>query len=127
MDSKKRIKKVLTVSAILLAVGVLYVLLCTYTSFRIPCLFRLITGFKCPGCGVTGMCLSLLKFDFESAFLHNRILTLMLPFGAVITACYLYRYIKSGEKMLGKSSRVIVFLMIAILLVFGIIRNIYGW
>lgn len=127
MTKRKRFEKVLTVSGILLAVGVLYAILCTYTSFRIPCLFRFLTGFKCPGCGVTGMCLSLLKFDFESAFLYNRILTLLMPFGAIIAACYVYRYIKSGEKMLSKSSRIIVILMIIILLVFGIIRNIYGW
>lgn len=127
MDRNKRIKKVLTVSVVVLTVGVIYTFLCVYTSFRIPCLFRFVTGFKCPGCGVSGMLLSLLRLDFKEAFLQNRVLLFMLPTGAVLTVQYIFRYIKSGEKMLTKPSRAVVISMIAVLAVFGVVRNIFGW
>jgi len=127
MDLHKRIKKVLTVSILLLTVGVIYTIVCFYTSFRVPCVFYLVTGLKCPGCGVTGMCLSLLKFDFQSAFLYNRVLFFMSPVGAVIAIHYIYRYIKYGDRMLTKPSRAVVIAMIIILLIFTVVRNILKW
>lgn len=127
MDRKRRIEKVLTVSGVLLTVGVVYTLLCVYTPFRVPCVFRLVTDLKCPGCGVTQMLLSLLRLDFKQAFLHNRVLIFMLPAGVSLTTEYIYRYVKTGTKMLTKTSRMAVCLMIAVLVIFGAVRNIFGW
>ncbi len=126
-DRKKRIRKVLTTGIVVSAVGVIYALICVYTPFRIPCMFRLVTGYKCPGCGVTGMALSILRFDFYEAFINNRAVLSMLPAGLIIGVHYIFRYIKNGEKMLSKPSRAVVITMTVILLAFGIVRNIFGW
>ena len=46
-------------------------------SFYIPCFFHKITGFYCPGCGITRMLLSLLHLDFYQAFRWNPFLFLL--------------------------------------------------
>ncbi len=53
--------------AFLLPAGGLYALFVHATGLMIPCPFRLITGLKCPGCGMTHMCMSLLRLDFKAA------------------------------------------------------------
>ena len=48
---RDRIKKVCIVSAAVISGGCAYAAFYRITGIGIPCLFRLITGFKCPGCG----------------------------------------------------------------------------
>ncbi len=73
------------------------------------------------------MLLSLLRFDFTSAFESNGAILVMLPVGVAIASLYVYRYIKYGDKLLTKPSRAIVIIMISVLLIFGVIRNFSGW
>ena len=40
---------------------------------------RLLTGLQCPGCGVTRMCLALLRLDVSGAWKANPVLLLLLP------------------------------------------------
>ena len=47
---KKRIVKVLGIYLILILTFVIYFIVNKYTGYFIPCLFREITGYKCPGC-----------------------------------------------------------------------------
>lgn len=49
------------------AAGMLYCIWLHCTGLGIPCLFYLWTGFKCPGCGITRMCLALLSGYPEKA------------------------------------------------------------
>ncbi len=35
------------------------------------CLFKMVTGFPCPGCGLTRAFLSILHFDFKASFFYN--------------------------------------------------------
>ncbi len=47
----------------------------------IPCLFRLATGIKCPGCGLTHAFAHLLKLEFSEAWEHNKLAFIVLPAG----------------------------------------------
>lgn len=44
-----------------------------------PCLIRVITGFPCPGCGLTRATFALLVFDFKGAFFFNPMVFLVWP------------------------------------------------
>ena len=45
-------KKILIIYGAIFGVGVLYAFLILHTPFRIPCLFREVTGLQCPGCRI---------------------------------------------------------------------------
>ena len=121
---KKRIIKVITVSASLVFVGCAYAFLNVNLDFSIPCIFKLITGLECPGCGVTRMCISLLKLDFKSAFQYNPVIFCMLPIGAVMFINGIRRYILCGVNKISKAENNLMILMIIVLVIYGIIRNI---
>jgi hypothetical protein len=43
------------------------------------CLYKLITGRECYGCGMTRAVLSALHFNFSSAFNFNKLVVIVLP------------------------------------------------
>ena len=47
----------------------------------IPCLWKTIFGFHCPGCGLTTSLISLMKLDFRGAFESNWIIFIVMPLG----------------------------------------------
>lgn len=118
-----RSKKVLKGALIVFLVGVLYTVFIHLTGISIPCVFKLVTGFKCPGCGVSAMCLSLMRFNFKKAFLSNNVLFCLLPFMAAVAGRLIYVYIKTG-KTRDRFSDISIWIMIVILIVWGILRNI---
>lgn len=50
----------------------------------IPCLWKSVFGFSCPGCGLTSAFIALLKLNPTEAFYSNPMIFLLLPFGVVI-------------------------------------------
>ena len=88
---KNRRNEVIKGILILLGIGMLYALFSTITGLRIPCVVYALTGLYCPGCGVTRMCLSLLRFDFRTAFSCNQLLILSLPCLGGMVIYLLYR------------------------------------
>jgi hypothetical protein len=74
--SKRYVKPV----AILIAIGVAYLIFVRITGFAIPCPIHLITGYKCPGCGITSMFIHLSKLNFQAAFWDNPFLALTSPY-----------------------------------------------
>ncbi len=121
---KKRIKRLITAAILLIAAGLLYFGLNRIFGFAIPCVFHKITGFYCPGCGVTGMLTDLLQFDFLGAFEHNQVLFVSLPIIIYLLVKLCIGYIKNGSLVLGKVDNCIVYVLIAVLVIFGILRNI---
>lgn len=47
--------------------------------FRVPCPFYTVTGYLCPGCGVTRMIDALLHGDLSAAFGYNPFLMVATP------------------------------------------------
>ena len=121
-DSKKTIKTVL----LLLVAGLCSLIWIKLTGIAVPCMFRYITGFKCPGCGVTTMFAALASLDFKASFNANPFLFVTAPFlcGEIIYWIYLkYRNMK-----LPKGHETAVICYCAALCIFGIARNLaeYG-
>lgn len=120
---KERLFQTLKTVAILGVIGLGYAFVCTFTPFRIPCPLHALTGLYCPGCGVTRMCLSLLQFDFEGAARANLAVLVLLPVILVLLLWYLVNYIKLGKKQLSRAQTIVVWTLVALLLLFGIVRN----
>ena len=121
---KQRILKVIKISTAVLIAGCAYAVFFKLTGFGIPCLFRVLTGFECPGCGMTRMCTSLVMLDFRAAWSYNPVMMCLLPFGILLIANALKRYITTGINITPKWETAVIVAMIVVLVIFGVVRNI---
>lgn len=119
---KKRILKVISMLAAALAAGIVYYLSTFVISVNCP--IKRMTGFCCPGCGVTRMFLNMIKLDFYGAFRSNCAVFVLLPFLLLFFAMRAYGYIKTGVPLYNKPMKIMTAAMTAVLLIFGVLRNI---
>lgn len=119
---RKRFLKIISMLAAVLAAGIVYYLSTFVISIKCPT--KLVTGFYCPGCGVTRMFQHMIKLDFYSAFRSNCAVFVLLPFLLLFFAMRAYGYIKNGVPLYNKLMQVMIYTMIVILLIFGVLRNI---
>ena len=126
MTVKARLRRVLLKGAVLLSAGGVYAVWVKRTGLGIPCVFHLVTGLKCTGCGVTRMLLSLLRLDFAAALDSNAVLACMLPFLLVLAAVSLVRYVRTGGNVPGRGENAAVLAAVAVLVIWGAVRNIPG-
>lgn len=70
--NKKNARTVAKIYASTALIGGIYFAVIKLFHITLPCLFYTITNKLCPGCGLTRMCIALLRFDFKSAFAYNQ-------------------------------------------------------
>ncbi len=123
---KKRLNKIIIRDLLIILFAISYYFLNKYTGFSIPCLFKELTGYDCPGCGITRMIFALMRLDIKSAFNFNPLVFIYAPFIAMyfIYNDYLYIYDKK-DKYISRIPQYIWIILIIITIAFGIIRNIY--
>ena len=120
---KQRAIRLLKVGGCILLLGFIYAIFCSITGLGIPCLYYKTTGFLCPGCGITRMCISLINFKFKEAFYFNPALFILFPIYLVIGIVQIFRYIRYGKCASGKYLTIWYYLTIVILVGFTIYRN----
>lgn len=120
---KNRAIKVIKSIFIVLITGILYGLFVMHTGIGVPCIINLITGYKCPGCGISRMCMALMRLDVNSAYNYNKVLFLLLPILLAVFSYQLYRYIRYNNTKLTKVQSAILYIAVALLLVWGVVRN----
>ncbi len=120
---KQRAFKVIRKGAVILMLGCAYFVWLSLTGLGIPCVFRLATGLKCPGCGVTRMIMSLLRLDLAAAFTHNAVLLCMLPLLLSLAAVSLVRYVRTGSRAMTRTENALVLFSAAVLVAWGVVRN----
>ena len=120
---RKRIIKVIKYFLLLLIFSITYTILFEKYHIKIPCVFHEVTGYLCPGCGITRCFISIFHGDFIKAFNYNKLVFCMLPFGIIYFIYWLYNYIIGNENYYKISNGISIFLVV-ITLLFGIIRNI---
>lgn len=107
---------------ILFFLFIIYFFLNEVLNFSIPCLFHELTGLYCPGCGITRLFFSLLKFDFYQAFRYNPLIFIL------IILCLIYWIIKILLKKLKgidiTTPNYIYYCLLVVVILFGILRNI---
>lgn len=70
--------------------GGIYLVIVLTTGYGIPCLFYKLTGWKCPGCGMTRAVVELWKGNFKEALKYNFLSLTIVPF---ICLYLLYRLV----------------------------------
>lgn len=120
---RSRFKRELKNAALLAAIGFTYLIAVRITGLAIPCIFNKLTGLLCPACGITRSIAAVSRLDFYSAFGYNKALFILMPIIAALILSEEIRYIKSGKREPLLISKIILWIMIALLIGFGIIRN----
>ena len=119
----ERRRRLLAGSGMLLALGLGYALWVRLTGLAVPCLFRTATGRLCPGCGVTRLCLALLRWDWAEAWSANPVLLLMLPVLAVLGVRLAVRYVREGSIAASRWESALMWAMAVLLTAWGAARN----
>lgn len=74
------------------------ILLIFYFTNSDFCLFKMIFGIKCPGCGMTHAIASLIKGDFRSAMNYNPRVIIVFPILLYVWLKCIYTYIFKEHK-----------------------------
>lgn len=124
--SKSRLARLLGGVCLLLALGLGYAQAVRVFGRGLYCPFNMATGLLCPGCGVSRMCLSLLRGDWAGAWRANPGLVLLTPIIAALLGLRAVRYVRTGE---GKSpvwEARLWGVLAAVLVAYGVLRNLPG-
>lgn len=131
MDSaqKKRLMKLCIKGGILLLLGTAYYLFIRLTGWGIPCMVNYLTGTYCSGCGITRMCMALVKLDFAAALHYNALVTLFLPFLAVFGLRRMAIYVRTGNSGPDRLESVLLTIAAILVVAFWILRNLpaFSW
>lgn len=92
------------------------------------CIFKLVTGWDCPGCGFQRAAHAFLHGRLLEAVSYNFFLVYAIPFLLLII---LTEYVWKGEKQARWRKRVespaALNFYVASYILWGVIRNLYGW
>lgn len=120
-EKKQRLRAVLRLCAIPLVwlsaigAGVL-------SGIRIPCTLYALTGWKCPGCGLTRAMECLMHGEIYLAIQHN-LLIIPLTFALIIVMVDICRYILTGRTIWRNFTSRRSLVLMAALLAYALARN----
>lgn len=123
------VRKVIKWGSVLLLLSILLFIYKVYdplSNVHFPkCPFRVITGYKCPGCGSQTTIHSLLNFDFLRAFRANAMLVLSIPY---LFIGFIFDMIKNpNERILRWRKRLFgekaIYFILVIIVIYSILRN----
>lgn len=86
----------------------------------IPCFFNKVTGFYCPGCGITRAIRSLLKGDLYSSFRNNLLLYTVFP---ILFILEIMNIKLKKSKEFKKMYNVMIVCLLIFTITFGVLRN----
>ena len=112
----RRDKAVLTGAGVLCA-GLLYGYVLIPMGIWIPCYFHRVTGLRCPGCGITALCLELLHGHFVPSY--NYGLALAAP-----VLLWLLWTRRIGRHR--RAAEAVTWALLAFLLLWAVLRNLWG-
>ncbi|WP_440895422.1 DUF2752 domain-containing protein [Amphibacillus sp. Q70] len=111
-----RIHKKVYLTLFIISSGILYLkVISPVFGIHISCPFRQLTGFYCPGCGMTRAAIALLDGQIYQSFRFNMLIFLILPL------LLLYYLLEKQGKV--KQSKLLMGVMLVLTVLFGILRN----
>ena len=120
---KKRILRLSLVYLAILGAGLIYLILSRGFGFFLPCFFHEVTGWNCPGCGLTRAAIAISRGDLVGAFGCNPMIVPYAIYGGWYAVTASVRYLR-GERdavIFGPTWVHVVMLILA--LAFGVVRN----
>ena len=124
MTPKQRLRRLSAGLALVLAAGLGYAGWVHLTHLALPCPFHAVTGLWCPGCGVTRMCLALLRLDVSAAWQANAVLLVLLPLLGLLLAYRGLVYVRRGNVPAARWETLAWSGLAVVLLLWGIVRNV---
>ena len=123
-NKKMRIALVLCAGAVC-AVGAFYLYHHNPHSYPLPCIFYMMTGLYCPGCGAGRACYSILHLQFKDAFCYNPLMTVLLPLIGLYIAARVVDWVITGGNHIDRKINVkfLTGVLIAVV-IYGVLRNI---
>ena len=123
----RRTLVVLLVLAALLVIGAVYYALDPSASGSFPrCVFLSMTGYKCPGCGSQRAIHALLHGDVLGAFKYNALLLVAVPW--IILCLYAEsRRVRNPRLYARLNAPLLIWLFLAMVLIWWLLRNIFNW
>ena len=107
------------------AVGAFYLYHHNPYSYPLPCIFHLLTGLYCPGCGAGRACYSLLHLRFKDALSYNPLMTLLIPLICLYIMVRVIDWmITGGNHVDGKISVKLLVWTLVLVFIYGALRNI---
>lgn len=85
------------------------------------CPLKYLFDYDCPGCGVTRMCISILKGEFYQAFRYNPFVFVTAPFICILYVWQAIVFIWQGKII--KYLDIVLFGYALALTIFGMLRN----
>lgn len=118
-------KKIILIYVILIASSVAIYVFLRITHISLECPVYQMSGFYCPGCGITRCGLNFFKFNLYGAFRDHPGLFVCMVVWVVIS---IFAFI--GKPKVFRDSKVllrILYVCVAIYILFAIVRNIPGF
>lgn len=122
----KRLLKLVRTHLIIGITGIIYAVVCYITGHGIPCIFREVTGFKCPGCGISRMCLEMFKLNVSRAISYNFCLAVISPVIIYLYIRVCMNYVNGKGKNLNRTDTILAYAVCGVLIAWMVIRNIYN-
>ena len=110
----------------ILAGEVLYTLFCLTVGFMPRCPFKWITGWDCPGCGSQRAARAFLSGDFGTAWEYNRLLPFVVAYLAAITLLPALPGDRPRRIYNVLTSATAIWIILAAVVTWWILRNIIG-
>lgn len=125
--TRQRIVRAVAVSTAAAALTAFYLWVVNTTGMMPRCLFKLVTGWSCPGCGSQRAFHALLRGDFHAALEANLLLPFAMAYLVVLGAAYLFSANRKIKNLYTHSTSPIALIIIAIVITaWAIVRNILG-
>jgi hypothetical protein len=121
--TQQRIRKVILVTTLLLVAAAIAAL-AVRLGLRIPCVFHLITGLNCPGCGNTRAVMAMLRFDFREMLYYNLLFPLEMAYLVYLYVSSAIHYVRTGRATYKPKRQWPDVVLLIILLAWGVVRNV---
>lgn len=121
--TEERRRAVGSLTARIVLLGLAYALFIQCTGLGIPCVFRLVTGYRCPGCGMTHAAMALIHGQPKIAFRENPLSLSVAPLLLLYGAYRAEVYIRTARTDFRKWEIVFLGVLWVVVLLFWLLRN----
>lgn len=121
--TEERRRAVGSLTARIVLLGLAYALFIQCTGLGMPCVFRLVTGYRCPGCGMTHAAMALIHGQPKTAFRENPLSLSVVPLLLLYGAYRAEVYIRTARTDFRKWEIVFLGVLWVVVLLFWLLRN----
>lgn len=119
----KNLHRQILIAAGAFALVAIYLIIFRLWGWGIPCWWHLLTGWYCPGCGLTRMLEALVMGNFYQAFRFNPLLFVVLPFGVLLLIDYCRHRSQPSDALVKRIPEWFWVSYIILAIIYAVLRN----